>query len=134
MWERGSVDAMAIGTLMASGRRSRKLRHVVNGLFALAIPLGAVLLHLGLGGDAASSHTFISATLAFSTGMFLCIALSDLLPELQFHQHDKWKLSAALLLELLLAWGVSRLEAQSHADDHDHARLIIPSPEADHDG
>ena len=38
-----------------------------------------------------------SKTLAFSAGTFLCIALSDLLPELQFHAHDRWKLSAALL-------------------------------------
>ena len=37
------------------------------------------------------------AALAFSAGTFLCIALSDLLPELQFHAHDRFKLSVALL-------------------------------------
>jgi zinc and cadmium transporter len=40
--------------------------------------------------------------LAFSAGTFLCIALSDLLPELQFHEHDRWKLSVALLAGLAL--------------------------------
>ena len=38
-----------------------------------------------------------AATLAFSAGTFLCIALSDLLPELQFHAHDRLSLSVALL-------------------------------------
>ena len=38
-----------------------------------------------------------AGALAFSAGTFLCIALSDLLPELQFHSHDRLKLSVALL-------------------------------------
>jgi zinc and cadmium transporter len=38
-----------------------------------------------------------AGALAFSAGTFLCIALSDLLPELQFHSHDRFKLSVALL-------------------------------------
>jgi len=45
----------------------------------------------------------------------MCIALSDLLPELQFHDHDRGKLSAALLLGLALAYGVCRLETLSHS-------------------
>ena len=36
-------------------------------------------------------------TLAFAAGTFLSIATSDLLPELQFHAHDRGKLSLALL-------------------------------------
>ena len=44
---------------------------------------------------AASSIT--AGALSFSAGTFLCIALSDLLPELQFHSHDRLKLSLALL-------------------------------------
>ena len=40
---------------------------------------------------------FTAAALAFSAGTFLCIALSDLLPELQFHAHDRLPLSIALL-------------------------------------
>ena len=43
-------DAMAISTLMAAGGRSRYSCHLVNGLFALAIPLGVLLFHLGAGG------------------------------------------------------------------------------------
>ena len=48
--------------------------------------------------------------------MFLCISLSDLLPELQFHQHDRVKFSVALLLGIAVAWGAQRIEARSHVE------------------
>ena len=107
------LDAMTIGTLMSISGRSIKLRHIVNIAFALLIPVGVVLFYLGLRGE--TNHSVItSSALAFSAGTFLCISMSDLLPELQFHQHDRVKLSAALLLGLALAWGVTVLEGQMH--------------------
>ena len=112
-------DSLTLGTLMAAQRRSARLRHVVNGAFGLVVPLGVVLFFLGLSDESAEQSLLISRALAFSAGTFLCIALSDLLPELQFHQHDRVKLSAALLLGLALAWGAGKLEAQSH----DHAAV-----------
>ena len=42
-------DSMTLGTLMAVAGRSAKLRHLVNGLYVLAIPLGVVLFYLGAG-------------------------------------------------------------------------------------
>ncbi|MHC4948630.1 MAG: ZIP family metal transporter [Planctomycetota bacterium] len=118
-------DALTIGALMAAGGWSRRARHVVNAAFSLAIPLGAALFHLGLGMPD-EPGVVLSGALAFAAGTFLCIALSDLLPELQFHQHDRVKLSVALLLGLALAWGVSRLEETGHDHDHDPS----PSPAA----
>lgn len=103
-------DSMTLGALMAVGRRSMRARHLVNGLFGLVVPLGVALFYLGVGGDGGLGPGVISGALAFSAGTFLCISLSDLLPELQFHQHDRFKLSAALLLGLALAWGAGRLE------------------------
>ena len=50
-------------------------------------------------------------------GVFLCVSLSDLLPELQFHSHDRGSLSVALLLGLALAWGVHQLESSVHHHD-----------------
>jgi zinc and cadmium transporter len=44
-----------------------------------------------------------------------------LLPELQFHDHDRVKLSAALLLGLALSVGVGRLESLVHR--HNSNRL-----------
>jgi zinc and cadmium transporter len=36
-----------------------------------------------------SPSSWTSAALAFSAGTFPCIALSDLLPELSFHSHQR---------------------------------------------
>jgi zinc and cadmium transporter len=142
---------MTLGTLLVMGGRSVAMRHIVNVLFALLIPVGALAFHAGLVGAASdpadgmdSGASLLSLALAFSAGTFLCIAMSDLLPELQFHQHDRLKLSAALVLGLTIAWGVGWLEKQAiagpaivepgqagldydhdhdrgHNDDHDHA-------------
>ena len=102
-------DSMTLGALMAVGRRSMLARHLVNGGFALVVPLGAVIF---VTGDRVASGQggLLSGALAFSAGTFLCISLSDLLPELQFHRHDRIKLSAALLLGLALAWGAKVIE------------------------
>ena len=58
--------------------------------------------------DAASAWTAVA--LAFSAGTFLCIALSDLLPELQFHAHDRFKLSLALLAGFCLMAATSVID------------------------
>ncbi len=127
-------DSMTIGTLMARGGWSLGWRHLVNGIFALAIPLGAVIFYFGFvgggdgvgGGDESNGGAALGYALAFTAGTFLCIALSDLLPELQFHDHDRGKLSAALLLGLALAYGICRLEAISHS--HPPALPGLPLP------
>jgi zinc and cadmium transporter len=118
-------DAMTIGMLMARGGWSLAWRHTVNALFALAIPLGVLIFYYGLmppeGSSDGSSARLISAyAMSFSAGTFLCISLSDLLPELQFHHHDRGKLSAALVLGLLVAIGVAQMEAAVHGP-HSHA-------------
>jgi len=96
-------DAMAVSTLMHAGGSSRFSRHVLNGLFALASPLGAALFYIGAGQLAGANVPLLGYALAFCAGTFLCIASSDLLPELQFHSHDRFKLSAALLAGLAVA-------------------------------
>ena len=75
------------------------------------IPAGVALFFLGIGrlGPAAAVG-LTAAALAFSAGTFLCIALSDLLPELQFHAHDRLKLSAALLAGFVLMAAASAWE------------------------
>ena len=103
-------DALAISTLMTAGGSSRFSRHLLNGLFALASPLGAVLFSLGVSHFAGSDATFLGGALAFCAGTFLCIASSDLLPELQFHSHDRFKLSLALLAGLAIAVLIKEFE------------------------
>jgi len=102
-------DAMSVSALMADGGSSRSLRHLLNLLFALVTPLCALLFHLGATTQAPES--VMGLGLAFCTGTFLCVSCSDLLPELQFHSHDRLPLSAALLSGLGLAVLMRHLEA-----------------------
>ena len=93
-----AADALTIVSLMLRAGVGRGTTHLVNLGFALMIPVGVALFLAGarwVGAEA--SGRFTAAALAFSAGTFLCIALSDLLPELQFHAHDRLPLSAALL-------------------------------------
>jgi len=109
-------DSMAIGTLMARSGSSRARRHLMNGLFALAIPTGALLFHAGAFRFDTTSHLFLGACLAVAAGTFLCISTSDLLPELQFHTHDRVKLSVALGIGLGVAAVIGGFEPQGHED------------------
>ncbi|MBM3840889.1 MAG: iron permease [Verrucomicrobia bacterium] len=118
-------DAMAIGTLMAAGGSSRLSRHLVNGLFAMAIPLGVLLFHFGAAQFSGEAGRYLGAALAFAAGTFLCIASSDLLPELQFHSHDRVKLSIALLSGLALSVLIGAFETTGH----DHQREGSPQTE-----
>jgi zinc and cadmium transporter len=112
-------DAMTIATLFSAGGGSRGRAFLVSALFALLVPVGAALFLAGVtaSGDAAS---LVPLALAFSAGTFLCIAAADILPEVQFHRHDRVALSAALLLGLGMALAIGRLEAATH-DGHDHS-------------
>ena len=108
-------DSMTIAMLMAKGGWSPAARSIVNALFALAIPAGAALAYFGGLSAHEPGSMAIGHALAFSAGVFLCISMSDLLPELQFHHHDRIKLSVSLLLGLALAYAACRLETHSHA-------------------
>jgi zinc and cadmium transporter len=55
----------------------------------------------------------VAAALAISAGAFICIALSDLLPEVHFHSHDRLVLTVAFLLGIVLAYSVGGLEPAS---------------------
>ena len=108
------LDALSITTLMMAGGWEPRTRQIVNVSFALMCPRGAVLVLTGTD-KTAYPPGFLGAALGFSAGVFLCISLSDLLPELQFHRHDRVKLSAALLLGVALAWAIHFIEpAHSH--------------------
>lgn len=113
-------DAMAIGTLMAAGGWSRGSRHIVNVSFALAIPLGVAAFYFGAAQFTGTAGHFVGSALAFTAGTFLCIAASDLLPELQFHSHDRGKLSLALIAGLALAALLGKIEGESHGQGHGH--------------
>jgi zinc and cadmium transporter len=120
-------DSLTLAALMAVGGRSASLRHWVNGTYALAVPTGVLLFHAGIFtlGEEAGSSVVIGCVLALSGGTFLCIATSDLLPELQFHTHDRFRLSAALLAGLGLAAAIVMLEERGH-DHHRPSGSSVP--------
>jgi zinc and cadmium transporter len=95
---------------MTAGGSSRLSRQLLNALFSLATPLGVALFYLGANHLASSNVVFLGSALAFCAGTFLCIASSDLLPELQFHSHDRLKLSVALLLGVGIAVLIGAME------------------------
>ena len=119
-------DAMAVSTLMTAGGSSKFSKHLLNGLFALATPLGVVCFYLGAAQFVGSNEVFLGCALAFCAGTFLCIAGSDLLPELQFHSHDRVKLSIALIIGLTVAVLVGMKETHSH-ETHSHGPEDVPA-------
>ena len=113
------LDAMSIVTVMEAGGWSRGARMSANLVFALMCPLGALLFFFGVDMLADSRNHLVAAALAFSAGAFICIALSDLLPEVHFHSHDRAKLTLAFLLGIALAYGIGSVEpAGSHLPLH----------------
>lgn len=111
--------AMAISTLMVANRASRSSQGFVNLAFALVTPLGALLFFLGAGHLAQSEPAWLGAALAFCAGTFLCIACADLLPELQFHTHDRVRLSIALLAGIGVALSIARFGHLEGEHQHD---------------
>lgn len=102
------ADALTITALMLESGTPRIYTHLVNLAFALMIPAGVVLFWAGTRGSMpVASGTWTAAALAFSAGTFLCIALSDILPELQFHSHDRISMSVALLVGFGLMAGTA---------------------------
>jgi zinc and cadmium transporter len=117
-------DAMAVTTLMTAGNSSRFSRQLLNVLFSLATPLGVAVFYLGANHIAESNTVFLGCTLAFCAGTFLCIASSDLLPELQFHSHDRTKLSIALLVGVGIAIFIGVIEPHQHESKIPDAKVI----------
>jgi zinc and cadmium transporter len=126
-------DALTIGTLMAAAGRSTASRHWLNAFYSLVTPLGVVLFYSTSDAWAAA---VLGQILAFAGGVFICIALSDLLPELQFHRHDRATLSLALVAGIAMAWSTGWLEGSSHghheeAVPHEHEEGHQPHHDTD---
>ena len=98
------LDALAITSLMAARNWSRRKRNLVNLVFSLMCPLGALLIYSGIAVLGEQQSYICGIALAFSAGVFLCISLSDLLPEVQFHSHDRLAMSGMLLLGVAIAF------------------------------
>ena len=124
------LDALAITSMMTAQGWSPSWITRLNLIFALVCPAGALAFFAGVN-HLIGAQPVIGAALGFSAGMFLCIALADVLPEVQFHRHDKIKLSAAILSGVMLAvligaWG------PEHGHEHDHPPAPQTKDSAEH--
>lgn len=107
------LDAFSITSVMKKGGWTPYQRTLVNLLFALTCPIGAMLFYFGTA-QLSDNATLLGLGLATSAGFFICISLADLLPEVSFHDHDRLKLTTALLLGVALAVGIENLPGHTH--------------------
>lgn len=108
------LDALSITSLMAARGWGVYQQLTVALVFSLMCPLGAILFTLGIGQLNEYRDWVLGLAMAVSAGIFLCISLGDLLPEVHFHSHDRLMLSAMLLLGVLLALGLELLPGHQH--------------------
>ncbi len=108
------LDAYSIiGLMRVSGYKNRACT-LTNIGFALLCPLVTVLTFFGVG---LLSHLnelhIVGYIMAFAAGVFLCISLSDLLPEIHFHSHDRGILTLAFLIGIGLAYALFYFESDT---------------------
>ncbi len=104
------LDALSVSTLMTADKRSPAIIHATTAAFGLMAVAGAFAV-IYMPGDLVKGGAPLGYLLAASAGVFLCISLSDLLPEVQFHRHDRLQLSAALLLGIAVAFFIEMMHS-----------------------
>ena len=107
------LDAYSIIGMMKSAGHSQRARTVANVGFATLCPLVALASFGGVELLGPEQGAVVGYVLAFAAGAFLCIALSDLLPEIHFHSHDRGKLIASLLVGIGLAYALYYIESSA---------------------
>ena len=115
------LDAYSIIGMMKFAGHSARARTAANLAFALLCPLVCFASFLGVGFLGSAGGAVVGYALAFAAGAFLCIALSDLLPEIHFHSHDRGKLILALLVGIGLAYALFFIESSAlHGEEGHH--------------
>ena len=115
------LDAYSIIGMMKFAGHGARARTAVNVGFALLCPLVALASFWGVGLFGLDDGSVVGYVLAFAAGAFLCIALSDLLPEIHFHSHDRGKLIASLLVGIGLAYALYFVESAAvHGTEAPH--------------
>ena len=105
------LDAFSILGLMRIAGIGHRTAIAVNLGIALVCPLAAFLTCWGIGLVGPAEGAAIGRALAFGAGVLLCVSLSDLLPELQFHGHDRFLLTAAYIAGIAMAYGLHYIES-----------------------
>jgi zinc and cadmium transporter len=112
------LDAISITALIGNSSWSARKRFLMVLAFSVMCPIGAFLFWLGYRATGGNTAMLVGCSLAFSAGLFLCISLSDLLPEMEFHSHNRVQLSTALIAGIGLAYLIGLIEPE-HAHSHE---------------
>ncbi len=91
--------ALALSSVLVHENYRKRNIFLLQGLFFLMVPLGAILVNIL---QSRIQSDFLGAALGFSTGTFLHISLSDLLPEVHRSGYHKTRALVAFLLGLLI--------------------------------
>ena len=103
------LDALSIGTVMAARGWSLTSRWIAGTIFALLSPLTAAVFDFGAS-TLVPFYGLLPAGLVFAADAFVCIVLGDLLPEVQFHSHDRLRLTLLFLVGVTIAFALVWLE------------------------
>ena len=107
------LDSFSIASTMQANGYSARARQLVNLGFALLCPLAALATWWASGTLGDAEALVLGCALAFSTGVLLCIALSDLIPEIHFHSHDRLALASVFLVGIAIAWSLHLVEPEA---------------------
>ncbi len=107
------LDAFSIIGLLQAAGHSLRTRIAVNIGFAMLCPVVALLTFWGIGLLGHWEEEVVGYVLVLAAGAFLCISLSDLLPEIHFHSHDRVKLTVCFLMGIALAYGLYFIESEA---------------------
>ena len=122
---------MARATSILTTRRTRSRRKItwVQLGYVAMIPIGAFAFVLTSGAlEEGLKQKLTGFALAFSAGTFIFIALSDLLPEVQFHRHDRVPLFLALVFGVVLMGFIAYLESLGEGKGKEEAAGLIALP------
>jgi zinc and cadmium transporter len=142
----GLVTAIAIGAheipqeiadfaILINSGMSRSKALILNILSAFTALAGALAMYLAQ----PLVESYVPSIIGFSAGMFLYIALADLIPELHHRtvkQRDKWIQLVWFVVGIILLFGVTQALGDSHGhledDDHLVEIEVEAPPESSH--
>ena len=107
------LDAMSFSFLAKTSNLGVSNQYRFNLAFAIMCPLGAMLIYFGLGRFSLLDGEVLPAIIGFSSGAFICIALSDLLPEVHRHAHHRFTLTFMFLLGVFATYLLRILEVSA---------------------
>lgn len=92
-------SAFALTSILLHSEYRQRTIVLLQGIFFLMVPLGALLVHFLF---AVSDASLLGRTIGFSTGTFLHISLSDIIPEVHRSHYQRGLAFAAFLAGLIL--------------------------------